>query len=161
MPCRSSGQVCGNILLGYLLSLGIALLRVPGSLQCRCGVVEVLGHGADVVVLQRGNLVNLARLALTEEHVLQTVIAEDASIGGLDEVVEVRHRLFITQNVGQVISGHGPCVGVGVDGIDIGGAEKESLGVLPVGAGGLPVGTGLVERSLRAIHYGVVGIVVA
>ena len=156
-----NSQVSGYILFGNSLTLGIALFRVPGSFQSRCGVVEIFSHSTDVVILQIGNLVNLTRLTLTEEHILQTVIAQNARVGGFDEVVEVRHRFLITQHIGQVVGGYRPCVGVGIDRVDIGSTEEEGLGVLPIGTGGLPISTSLIEGCLRAIHYGVVCIVIA
>ena len=146
----------GYILLGDPLSLGVALLRVPGGLQRSRGVIEILGHGADVVVLKIGDLVYLARQSLPEEHVLQSVIAQDACVGGLDEVVEVRHGLLVAQHVGKVVGGHGPGVCVGVDRIDVGRPEEERLRILPVGAGGLPVVACLVEGFLRTRYYTVV-----
>ena len=89
------------------------------------------------------------------------MIAQNASVGSLDEVVEVRHGLFVTQHIGQVVSSHRPCVGVGVDRVYVGSAEEESLCVFPVGTSQLPVDTSLIESCLRAVNYCVVCIVIA
>ena len=67
-----------HIILGNLQTFGIALLRVPCSLQRGGSLIEVLGHSADIVVFQIGDLLNLAGLPLAEEHVFQAVIAQDA-----------------------------------------------------------------------------------
>ena len=86
----------------------------------------------DVVVLEVGQLTDGAGRTLTEEHIFQTMITQNAGVGGLDEVVEIRHRLLVAQHVSKVVGGYWPCVCVGVDGVDISGSEKESLTVLPV-----------------------------
>ena len=89
------------------------------------------------------------------------MIAQNTSVGSLDEVVEIRHRLGIAQHVGQVVGGYRPCVGVGIDGVDIGSTKEEGLCVLPVGTSHLPVFTSLVEGCLRARYDTVVHVVIA
>ena len=109
------------------MAFGISFSGIPSGLQCCRCIIEVFGNGTDVFVLQFGYLANLTWLPLPEEHILETVIAENTRVGSLDEVVEVGHGIGIAQHVGQVVGGHWPCVGVRVDGIDIGGAEEECL----------------------------------
>ena len=97
---------------------------------------------------------------MAEEYVLESVIAQDSRVGCLDEVVEVGHGLLVAQHISQVVGSNRPSVGMRVDGIDIGGSEEESLGILPIGACCFPVCTGLVECGLVACDGCGVGVVI-
>ena len=150
-----------HIVEGYLMALSITLLGIPRCLQSCRSMIEILSYRTNIVVFQIGNLVYLTRLTLTEKHILQSMITQDARVCSLNEVVEVRHRLLVAQNIGQVVGCHRPCVGVGVNRINISSTKEECFSVFPIGTCHLPVGTSSVKSFLRTFYNSCVCIVIA
>ena len=136
-----------------LIVSGATLGSLPRGLQHTSGLIEVLGHGAHILILQVGELTDVARIALTEEHILNTVIAQQARVEESDFVLDIRHDALIAQHVGEGRLIYRPGVGVRIDGVFVGSTKEEGLRLLPVGTGHAPLLASRIKRLLTACHH--------